>query len=559
MRKRVLVCVISVIMIYTAFLMEIPIHASAQGTEDWIALHNGSYNGHDGAYDLAIGPSGTIYVTGSSWGIGTGTDCDTVAYDQDGNELWSATYDEPGGWGDSMFAITVDSSEKIYVTGTSHNQMTHYDYVTISYDSDGNELWTARYNGPGNSGDRAWAIVADNSGCVYITGESNGNPYNEDYATIKYDSSGNQVWVARWSGPSTGTERALAIALDSLGNVYVTGIGHYGDTRWDYTTIKYDSMGNELWIARYSAADYGLEGGKAIATDSSNRVYITGHTGTVVYDQFGNELWNKTGYTGMDIVLDPLGNIYIAGYRHNSGSSWDYLTIKYDSNGNEIWSTEYNGLGNSYDEAFGIAIDQIGNVFVTGYSPGIGTFNDYATIAYDSNGNELWIARYNGPADYQDYARAIAIDAIGDLYVTGKSYRTSSSSSYTTIKYEGYGNPSVLSADINIDPNTLNLKSKGRWITCYIELPEDYNINEIDITAISLEEILPCALEMGHSLPVGDNDGNGLLELSIKFDRSEVEDILLPGTHNFKVTGELTDGTVFEGYSDEIRVIHHSK
>jgi hypothetical protein len=99
-------------------------------------------------------------------------------------------------------------------------------------------------------------------------------------------------------------------------------------------------------------------------------------------------------------------------------------------------------------------------------------------------------------------------------------------------------------AGIDLDPNTLNLKSKGRWITCYITLNEPYDPSDIDISTILLEDTIPAEW--------GDIQGDTLM---VKFDRSEVEDMLSPRTYILKVTGELTDGTSFEGYSDEIRVI----
>ncbi|UCE36443.1 MAG: hypothetical protein JSW00_13095 [Thermoplasmata archaeon] len=97
---------------------------------------------------------------------------------------------------------------------------------------------------------------------------------------------------------------------------------------------------------------------------------------------------------------------------------------------------------------------------------------------------------------------------------------------------------------IDIDPDTLNLKSKGRWITAYINLNSPYDVNDIDISTVILEDTIPAEW--------GDIQNNTLM---VKFDRSEVENMLSPGTYNLKVTGELMDGTAFEGYSDEIRVI----
>ena len=99
--------------------------------------------------------------------------------------------------------------------------------------------WVRRYNGPGNDRDEAYAIAVDTSGNVYVTGKSIGSGTSEDYATIKYDSSGNQRWLKRYNGPGNGWDRATAIAVGDSGYVYVTGrsTGAMGDE--DYATIKY--------------------------------------------------------------------------------------------------------------------------------------------------------------------------------------------------------------------------------------------------------------------------------------------------------------------------------
>ena len=108
----------------------------------------------------------------------------------------------------------------------------------------GQEQWVASYNGPGNALDFAYAIAVDSSGNVYVTGESYGLDSAYDYATIKYNSTGQEQWVARYNGPANYDDVAEAIALDGSANVYVTGYSYgVGDVGVDYATIKYNSAG----------------------------------------------------------------------------------------------------------------------------------------------------------------------------------------------------------------------------------------------------------------------------------------------------------------------------
>src|SRR5437773_1323406 len=140
------------------------------------------------------------------------------------------------------------------------------------------QAWVARYNGPGNLDDGAHAIAGDSSGNVYVTGGSHGSGTDLDYATIKYDSAGQEQFVARYNGPGNGWDRAAAIALDSSANVYATGQSLGSGTGFDYATVKYDSAGQEQWVARYNGPGNGEDDAVAIASDSSGNVYVTGQS-----------------------------------------------------------------------------------------------------------------------------------------------------------------------------------------------------------------------------------------------------------------------------------------
>jgi len=119
------------------------------------------------------------------------------------------------------------------------------------------------------------------------------------------------------------------------------------------------------------------------------------------------------------------------------------------------WVRRYNGPGNSRDAANALAVDDSGNVYVTGEGEGSGTDFDYATIKYLPNGDTAWVRGYNGPGNSMDEANALAVDGSGNVYVTGESYGSGTSSwDYATLKYVKYicgdanGDEKVTLADI---------------------------------------------------------------------------------------------------------------
>jgi hypothetical protein len=414
-------------------------------SEEWVARYQGPGYSFDEAKAAAVDPSnGNLYVTGES-----NSDFTTLAYDHSGNLLWTAVYDGPNGGFDKANAIAVDPiAETIYVTGTSEG-----DYTTVAYDSAGNLFWAVRYNGPGNSTDVADAVAVDpGRGTIYVTGFSRDSKY--DFATVAYDRSGNELWSARYNGPGDWHDEAQAIAVDlNSGNVYVTGYSWAMSS--DYTTVAYSSTGNELWVVRHDGPNSDLDRAYAVAVDpSSGNIYVTGYSwgascdyATVAYDGTGNVLWTA-GYDGpahstdgaTAVAVDPSsGNVLVTGYSRDTFN--DYATVAYDDSGSLLWVARYDGSTGLHDAATSIAVDPgDGTVYVTGYS--LGTTNDYATVAYSSSGSELWSARYDGPENGYDVANALAVDSsTGAVYVTGRSGGNGTGSDYATVKYGGELDP----------------------------------------------------------------------------------------------------------------------
>jgi uncharacterized delta-60 repeat protein len=380
---------------------------------------------------------------------------------------WVKRYAGSGAKIDVASAIATDSAGNVYVTGWSQGATSDYDFVTIKYSPTGIQRWVQRYNGPGNGSDKSFAMVVDASGNVYVTGESSGGTATRnDWATIKYSTNGQRLWVKRVSYPDNQTtcDTPKAIAVDNNGNCYVTGSHNTELDSCGFLTIKYDTNGNKLWEHQVESGFHYMSRAIDIVVHADGNVYVTGEDGdaelvgirTYKFDIYGKVLWSQyyvlpaihngiyTFAYPAAIALDRTGNVYITGHAHdyNEGREFhDYLTIKYSTNGTQLWASRYNGTGNGDDSAEKIAIDQAGNVYVTGKSyGGAATGSDFVTVKYNTNGTQQWARRYSGPGAGGDEPTGLALDAAGNAYITGiLSVGMTNSEDCATIKYNSQG------------------------------------------------------------------------------------------------------------------------
>ena len=368
--------------------------------------------------------AGNVYVTGFSAAANGAPDFATIKYAPSGTQQWVAHYNGPGNGYDSAKAIQVDAVGNVYVTGDSRGTA-GFDFATVKYDANGNQLWVARYDGAAHSDDSPAGLAVDATGDVYVTGWTSVSGGGTDGATVKYNSAGDQQWAAFYHGPASPSDNAAAaLALDGAGNVYVTGYSYASASSYDYVTLKYAPDGGQLWAQRFDGPGHYDDQAAALALDASTNVLVTG-------------------------------------YSYGTNSSADYATVKYDRNGNELWVARYDGPASLYDAATALGVDGAGSVFVTGVSSVSTTNSDYVTIKYGPGGSEIWINRYNGPGSpSEDSAAAIAVDNNGVAYVTGSSTGSASIHDYLTAKYveADYQAPPIPS------PPVLNIQRAGQYM-----------------------------------------------------------------------------------------------
>ena len=300
-------------------------------------------------------------------------------------------------------------------------------------------------------------MATDTNGTVYVTGLSYGIDTIYDYVTLAYSSAGEPLWTNRYDGWASDRDVPCAIAVNSSGIVFVTGTSQTGPGTSEYMTVAYSSAGTLLWVNSYAGLGNGGNDAHDLAVDSHVDVVVTG------------------GSSG-------------------SAHSTESATIKYSSNGSPLWTNLYIALpGVADDAANGLAIDQSGNVYVTGSSgTGTGWTCDCATIKYSSAGVPLWTNYYHGPVAGTESGCRVALDSNGNAFVLSISPGRSGNPSYdyATIKYSS-GGPDARGPDILLDFVRRDLNAgirQGRFKRMPIELA-------LNIVAGSVLGATHCMLE----------------------------------------------------------------
>ena len=426
---------------------------------NWTQRYNGTANKSDYAKDIAVDSNGNVIVSGYVKNASTNYDFVTIKYTPDGNIAWTQTYNSSDSYADFAIAMAIDANSNIIVAGYSYTA-TNYDGIIIKYNSSGSQLWAQKYNYSASSADYFYDVAIDPNGNIYAVGKK-----DKDCLVVKYTPNGTFSWATTYNGTVNGWDILYSIGIDNSGNVYACGETAGTGTNQDCLTLKYSPSGALLWAKSYDGPANGWDMLEAIALDSAGNVYVTGSVETatdsnyitIKYSPDGNSPWTASysgTATGWDeahaIAVTSDSNVVVTGYSQSTTSA-DAATVKYNSQtGEQLWAARYNGAGNSTDYADAIATDRLGNVYVHGRSTETSS-TDYLTICYDSDGMQQWKMNYNGPASLTDIGTAIASDN-GIIYVTGYSMAADGTYDYATIRYTQHNYcPGDMTGDLNYD------------------------------------------------------------------------------------------------------------
>ncbi len=254
------------------------------GNVQWTAIEDGPSNLSAEGTSIAIDDDRNVFVCGFVTVSGTNTDMAVVKYNRNGNQRWMKTVNGNGNSEDKAWGIVVDETDNAYITGYVTSAAGNIDAYTSKFSSSGNLVWSDTYNGNGNESDKAWGIVVDVDRTVFVTGETEDANDNTNYLTLKYDRHGELSWVKTYNGPGDGEDKSASISL-FRNNVVVTGKSWGSNNTFDYATIRYKkNNGTQLEVNRYSMSENSNDLAKDVATKGST-VVVTGYSELIMDNQ----------------------------------------------------------------------------------------------------------------------------------------------------------------------------------------------------------------------------------------------------------------------------------
>lgn len=382
----------------------------------------------DSGNAVALDATGDAYVGGLMWNETTATDFVVVkASGSTGEAVWrfetSGTAVSSGGHDDEALDVALDGAGGVFAVGSLFMDPTGLDFTVVKISAaTGAEVWRRQTDGLAGglvtqSRDVARSVAVDSTGAVVAAGVLDNDTTSNDLFVVKYSSTGTLEWSRTIDGPTSESDAAHDVVVDANDDVFVAGQTNIGVQLTTFTVMKLDgATGAELW--RHDLNDGGeRERALAMAVDSTGDVLVAGATlsngfmraAVLKFDgATGAEEWSyEAGFLGSfdHIAVDAAGDALAVG---NITSS-EMRVVKIDgATGAEVWRNDDEAPG-----ATGLAITPAGD-------PVVSTAGLFRVLKFDgSSGNVSWRAEFDGNGFSGSSTRAVAVQANGDVVATG--------------------------------------------------------------------------------------------------------------------------------------------
>lgn len=447
------------------------------GERQWITyLGDESANVQAGA--LTCDVKGNIYWAGIVDETDSPGEAFLVAkYDREGNEVWR-TQTQESRWSNGVNAIAVDAQGNVTVVGYGDIDGGQHNFITLYYDSLGRKRWHVQEGGSSGYQDEAYDVLMDEFGHIYVTGRIENWGTGLDFLTVKYDTAGNQIWRNMFHSSSGNNDTALRLKLDQHKNVFVCGFLRHSNQR-NLSVIKLDSAGEQQWNSLYPGSVSSIEMG--FFMDFQENLYLVGTASedssgddalTIKLNPDGEIAWavryDKPGNsndTAIALSFDHAGNAIVLGKTETTVANTDFLLLKYDQDGELLWRQQFEDSPGSNDKTEALAVDTDGSIFIFGESQSSGDpATRIVTMKYSPAGDHEWTARYQDAGE--NFAGDIAVDLTGNIVVTGSSRTLEDRHYMVTVKYDRNGNEIWLSRFSTpsyryINSNVISIDSDG--------------------------------------------------------------------------------------------------
>ncbi|KAF0217901.1 MAG: fibronectin I domain-containing [Geobacteraceae bacterium] len=454
----------------------------------WEASYDGGF--HDEPAALTLDGAGNVYVTGSTWTLAGNNNYYTVKYDRNplsgtnAEILWQKTFDSGAGNSDIAIptGIVVDADGgDVYVTGYTESGG-YTDFQTVRYKGDtGSELWHTSDGSTISRNDRPVGIGLSPEGDVLVAGWSDTTGYDYDYHVIRYQAGGlnrptdliaqatslTSVDLS-WTDNSSNESGFNVYRWDSMGNQWVkvggAGVPTVGPNNETVAPkVTYTDTTGVVADTRY---DYYVTAVSIAPEDEShpsNQAFAVTTILTPVAPAQGDVLsFDSPDHmedAAVGISAGPDGKPVVAGRSISNTGGYDYLTMKLDTTLNLLWKGIYGGDTNGTDDATVLAVDNAGDVVVSGYSEldngTTGNSSQIYTLKYARDGmagagKELWHGQFTGTPRIDDRAEAVAtaVDSSNNVVVAGRGKNDSGNYDLYVIKYAANANPDTYGNNI---------------------------------------------------------------------------------------------------------------